>query len=205
MHVDKQEHIGDELSTYPARNAWLDNPDPDFVPFRHPKQHRAHKGKAEHIVVVALRKGLEHQIDDEALQIVMPKSGSVQFSDDFREPWTGPMVRSRQVSDLGPDHWFRSSSGSNLFEPVKFLTRFSAQKQVPSYFWKSNNNPIYFKTFSRWSRLGLEWSCLCDYWCNITVVSINRLGCNFFGAWNYPKLTRTLNIISCTILSTKFR
>ena len=102
------------------------------------------------------------------------------------EPWTGPSV---QVQ-------FR-------FE-VKFPTWFSAQKHVPSYFWKFNNNPIYFKTLSRESRLDLEWSCLYDSWCILTVVSINRLECNFFGAWNYLKLTRTLNIISC-ILSPKFR
>ena len=30
--------------------------------------------------------------------------------------------------NLGPDHGFRSSSGSNRFEPVKFPTQFSAQK-----------------------------------------------------------------------------
>ena len=30
--------------------------------------------------------------------------------------------------NLGPDHRFRSSSGPNRFEPVKFPTQLSAQK-----------------------------------------------------------------------------
>ena len=44
--------------------------------------------------------------------------------------------------NLGPDHRFRSSSGSNRFEPVKFLTQFSAQKERLSYFRKSKHGLI---------------------------------------------------------------
>ena len=32
-------------------------------------------------------------------EIVLPKSGSVRFFEDFREPGTGPMVRFRQMSE----------------------------------------------------------------------------------------------------------
>ena len=31
--------------------------------------------------------------------VVLPKSGSVQFFEDFHEPGTGPMVRFRQMSE----------------------------------------------------------------------------------------------------------
>ena len=32
-------------------------------------------------------------------QLVMPRSGSVQFFDDFCEPGTGPMVQFKQMSE----------------------------------------------------------------------------------------------------------
>ena len=54
--------------------------------------------------------------------------------------------------NLGPDHWFR-------FEPVKFPTQFSAQKEGLGYFWtsnQSNNNPIFIKSLFRWPRFGLK-------------------------------------------------
>ena len=41
---------------------------------------------------------------------------------------------------------------------------------------QSNNSPICFESLYIWSRLGLEWSNLCNSWCIITVVAINRLG-----------------------------
>ena len=68
--------------------------------------------------------------------LVMPKSSSVQFSEDFCEPWTGPMVWSRQVSEpwTGPLVQVQFT--------VKFPTQFSTQKKSLDYFWKSKHGLI---------------------------------------------------------------
>ena len=63
-----------------------------------------------------------------SLCVVLLKSSSVWFFEDFHEPGTGPMVRFSKCLNLGLDHRFRSSSGSNRVERVKFPTQFSAQK-----------------------------------------------------------------------------
>jgi hypothetical protein len=68
MHVDTQGHIGGELSTYLARSALLDNPDPDSVACGHPEQPAARRYRVEHNVAGVLRRGLEHQIDDVTLR-----------------------------------------------------------------------------------------------------------------------------------------
>ena len=83
--------------------------------------------------------------------VVMLKSGSVQFFEDFCEPGTGLWFGSGKCLNLGLDHRFRSSSVSNLFEPVNFPTQFSIQKEGLGYFWKSKHSlitiPLVLKAF----------------------------------------------------------
>ena len=49
---------------------------------------------------------------------------------------------SRSQHITRPDHRFKSSSGSNLFEPVNFPTQFSTQKEGFGCFWKYKHSLI---------------------------------------------------------------